>query len=81
MDRVELLMQINLIVYSLHGKPVKEDSIIVTESRLQKYALVILFYQLNKIWNFFNINYVEDTIINFKTYKNIIDDIITYENT
>lgn len=79
-ERVKLVNTINSIISDLNGLPIKEEDTI-NKARLQIYAIIVLFYKLNKTWGCFTINYAYSAVYSSYTFKNIIDKAITYESS
>lgn len=79
MDSASLLL-FNSRVNELMGVRVTLGSSI-NNTRLQPYAIVILFYLLNKTYPIFNIDYVLQVINTNTAISSIIEDIQQYEST
>jgi len=69
---MDILLVLNQIIIGLNGTPLNSgDSL--SNSRLESYALVVLFYKLNKEYPVFNITYAIQAINADIGIQDIID--------
>jgi len=66
-----MLSVFNTLVVELNGLPVKSDSLL-SNTRLEPYALVVLFYKLHKIYPIYTYDLIELLIKENATIQSII---------
>ncbi len=79
MKDLEILDYINYQIHYLHGLHVNMDSPL-KYCRLENYAIILLFFELNKIWSCFDIKYAEESILFSYSIKQIIYRASIYDN-
>jgi len=80
MTAQQILQYLNHIVKNLHGIPVTIDGNII-QTRLEPYAQLLLFYQLNLIWPLLDEKFATNIIANKGMIKEIINKALINDGT